>query len=126
VAYADPAFTSAEDAEDPMVFMQLDIKNAFGSLCARLVLDVLSGKESRDYSCDIKVDEAFETAVHELRAYFGFFKLARACESFLRFFLRRGHELSETKNGSSRGLSRIHDILPCHSSPLGPSFQNVS
>jgi hypothetical protein len=86
VAYADPAFTSAEDAEDPMVFMQLDIKNVFGSLCARLVLDVLSGKTSRDYSCGIKVDEAFETAVHELRAYFGFFKFARACESVLRFY----------------------------------------
>ena len=31
-AYADPAFTSAEDAEDPMVIMQLDVKNAFGCL----------------------------------------------------------------------------------------------
>jgi hypothetical protein len=85
-AYSDPSFTSAEDAEDPMVIMQLDIKNAFGCLCARLVLDVLSGKASRDYACDIKVDEEFETAVHELRAYFGFFKLARACESVLRFY----------------------------------------
>jgi len=66
--------------------MQLDIKNAFGSLCARLVLDVLSSKASRDYSCGIKVDEDFETAVHELRAYFGFFKLAHACESVLRFY----------------------------------------
>jgi hypothetical protein len=89
VAYADPDFSSAEDAEDPMVFMQLDIKNAFGSLCARLVLDVLSGKVSRDYSCVIKVDEAFETVVHELRAYSGFFKLARACESVLRFYSYR-------------------------------------
>jgi hypothetical protein len=80
VVYTDPAFTSAEDAEDPMVFMKLDIKNAFGSLCARLVLDVLSGKTSRDYSCVIKVDETFEREVHELRVYFGFFKLARACE----------------------------------------------
>ena len=69
-----------------MVFLQLDIKNAFGFLCARLVLDVLSGKASRDYSCGIKVDEVFETAVHELRVYFGFFKLARACESVLRFY----------------------------------------
>jgi hypothetical protein len=86
LSYADPDFTSAEDAEDPMVFMQLDIQNAFGSLCARLVLDVLSGKSSRDYSCGIKVDEVFETVVHELRAYFGFFKLARACESVLRFY----------------------------------------
>ena len=58
-----------------MVIMKLDISNAVGSLCARLVLDVLSGKTSRDYACGIKLDEDFETAVHELRAYFGFFKL---------------------------------------------------
>ena len=85
-AYSDPVFTSAEDAEDPIVIMQLDIKNAFGSLCARLVLDVLSDNASRDYSCGIKIDEDFETAVHELRSYFGFFKLARACEYVLRFY----------------------------------------
>ena len=78
-AYSDPAFTSAEDAEDPMVINKLDISNAFGSLCARLVLDVLSGKASRDYACGVKVDEDFETAVHKLRAYFGGFKLARTC-----------------------------------------------
>ena len=64
MTYSDPVFTSAEDAEDPMVIMKLDISNAFGSLCARLVLDVLSGKASRDYACGIKVDEDFETAVH--------------------------------------------------------------
>jgi hypothetical protein len=76
-AYYDPSFTSAEDADDPMVIMKLDTKNAFGSLDARLVLDVLSGKASRDYECGIKLGEDFETAVHELRAYFGFFKLGR-------------------------------------------------
>jgi len=69
-----------------MVIMHQDVKNAFGCLFARLVLDVLSGKASRDYACGIKVDEEFETAVYELRAYFGFFKLARACESVLRFY----------------------------------------
>ncbi len=53
-AYYDPSFTSAEDADDPMVIMKLDTKNAFGSLDARLVLDVLSGKASRDYECGIK------------------------------------------------------------------------
>ena len=31
-AYYGPSFTSAEDAEDPMVIMKLDTKNAFGSL----------------------------------------------------------------------------------------------
>jgi hypothetical protein len=73
-----------------MVIMQLDVKNAFGCLCARLVLDVLSGKASRDYACGIKIDEEFETAVYELRAYFGFFKLARTCESILRFYSYNG------------------------------------
>ena len=60
-----------------MVIMKLDISNAFGSLCARFVLDVLSGKASRDYACGIKVDEDFETAVHEL-AYF-VFRIFQAC-----------------------------------------------
>ena len=48
------------------MIIKLDISNAFGSLCARLVLDVLSDKTSRDYECCIKVDEEFETTVHEL------------------------------------------------------------
>ena len=69
-----------------MVITKLDILNTFGSLCARLVLDVLSGKSSCDYACVIKVDEDFETVVHELRAYFGFFKLVHTCESILRFY----------------------------------------
>jgi hypothetical protein len=56
-AYSDPAFTSEEDSEDPMVIVKLDISNTFGSLDTRLVLDVLSGRVSRDYECDIKVDE---------------------------------------------------------------------
>ena len=48
-----------------MVIVKLDISNAFGSLCARVVLDVLSDNVSRDYECVIKVDEEFETDVHE-------------------------------------------------------------
>ena len=75
-----------EDETDPMVIVKLDISNSFGSLCARLVLDVLSGKASRDYDCRIKIDEEFETAVHELKANFGFFKLARTCETILRYY----------------------------------------
>jgi hypothetical protein len=50
--------------------MKLDILNAVVSLFTRLVLDVLSGKVARDYASGMKVDEDFETAVHELRAYF--------------------------------------------------------
>ena len=44
-AYSDTVFTSAEDDEDPWVIMTLDISNTFGSLCTRLVLDVLSCPE---------------------------------------------------------------------------------
>ncbi len=50
-----------------MVIMKLDTKNVFGSLDSRLVLDVLSGKASRDYKCGIKLGEDLETEVHELR-----------------------------------------------------------
>jgi hypothetical protein len=84
--YYDSSFTSTEDTDDPMTIMKLDTKNTFGSLDARLVLDVLSGKTSRDYECGIKLGEDFETVVHELRAYFGFFKLGRTCESILHLF----------------------------------------
>ena len=67
--YSDPVFTSVEDVEDPMVIINLDISNVFESLSTRLVLDVLSGKTSREsFECGIKVDEDFETVVHELRS----------------------------------------------------------
>ncbi len=67
IAYSDPTFTSVPDVEDPMVIVKLSISNTFGSLCARLDLDVLSGKASQDYAYGIKVDEDLATTVHELR-----------------------------------------------------------
>jgi hypothetical protein len=85
-AYYDPSFTSAPDTEDPMVIINLDISNAFGTLCTRLVLDHLSGKASRDYACGINTDTDFETVVHELETYFGFFRLQHTCETILRFY----------------------------------------
>jgi len=81
--YYDPAFTSAADAEDPTVIVNLDITIAFGILCARLVLNVRSGKDSRDYTCGINVTEDFETAVYELNCLF---KLARSCEKIICFY----------------------------------------
>jgi hypothetical protein len=89
-AYYDLSFTSAPDAEDPMVIINLDISNAFGTLCARLVLDFLSGKASRDYACGINADADFETAVHELKAYFGVCRLQRTCEAILRLYSYNG------------------------------------
>ena len=37
-------------------------------------------------TCDINIGEDFETTVHELRSYFGFFRLQRTCETILRFY----------------------------------------
>ena len=64
--YSDPVFTSVEDESDPMVIVKLDISNTFGSLYARLVLDVLSDNPSRDYTCGIIIDEVFETTVYRV------------------------------------------------------------
>ncbi len=85
-AYYDPSFTMASDVEDPMVIINLDISNAFGILHVRLVLDHLSGRASRDYVCVINTDTDFETTVHELKYYFGFFRLHHICETILRFY----------------------------------------
>jgi hypothetical protein len=118
-AYSDPAFTSAEDTEDPMVIVKLDISNGFGSLCTRLVLDVLSDKASREYECGIKVDEDFETVVHELRTYFGFFKLVRTCDSILRFYSYDGptNYVKCKTGGLQVESSGIHGFLSGHASP---------
>ncbi len=87
----------------------------------RLVLDVLSGKDSRDYECGIKLDEDFETSVHELRVYFGFFKLAHTCESILRFYTYDGvTNYVKCKTGELQDESSgIHVFLSGHASPLG-------
>jgi hypothetical protein len=68
-----------------MVIINLDTSNTFGTLCTRLVLDHLSGKDSRDYACG-NTDADFETSVHELKSYFGFFRLQHTCETILRFY----------------------------------------
>ena len=36
------------------------------------------------------MDEEFETSVHELRTYFGFFKFGRTCETILCFYFYDG------------------------------------
>ena len=70
-----------------MVIINLDISNVFGTLYTRLVLDVLTDKSSHDYECVINLGVDFETTIHELKAYFGFFRLQRhvTCETIIRF-----------------------------------------
>ena len=127
-AYYDPSFTSAPDAHDPTVIINLDISNAFGTLCARLVLDVLAGKASRDYACGINADADFETAVYELKAYFGFFRLQRACETILRFYSYDGatNYVRCRTGGLSRRLPRVHGILSRYSPSPGSHLWEFS
>ncbi len=77
-----------------MVIMKIDISNVFGSLYGSLVLDILSGKASRNYACGIKVDEDFETVVHELRAYFGFLNLVVHVNPFFVFTPMTGSRIT--------------------------------
>jgi hypothetical protein len=78
------------------------------------VLDVLSDKESRDYTCGIKVDEEFETSVHELRTYFGFFKLTHTCETILRYYSYDGTtNYVKCKTGGLHGDSPEFMVV-CH------------
>ena len=69
-SYYDPCFTSVPDTNDPMVIINLDISNTFGTLYSRLVLDVLTVESSHDYTCtcDINTDDDFDTSVYELKA----------------------------------------------------------
>ncbi len=42
------------DLNDPEVIMKIDVSNSFNSTCRVLTLDILSGRASRDYTCDLK------------------------------------------------------------------------
>jgi hypothetical protein len=90
-----------------MVIVKLDISNAFDSLCVSLVLDDLSGKFSYDYECGIKVDEDFETTVHELRTYFGFLKLALP-PGFMVFVW--SHFTSSVRDRIFKNFSELRDL----------------
>ena len=63
--------------------MNIDISNAFNSLCRALTLD---GKATRDYACGIKANEDLESACDSLRPMFDFFHGMRTCESKIRNF----------------------------------------
>jgi hypothetical protein len=85
----------------------------------------LWSKTFRDYECDIKLVEDFETVVHMLRSYFGFFKLVHTYESTLRFFsydrcflnfeyAGRGLRLTDhTFSDGTKDYEHVHTIHEC-------------
>ena len=50
------------DPNDPEVIVKIDISNAFNTSCRVLTLDVLSGRVSRDYGCDLKRGDTIVTS----------------------------------------------------------------
>ena len=62
------------DLNDTEVMMKIDISNAFNSTCRVLTLDIISGRDSRDYHCDIKKGDPI--AISEtLSNMFGYFEV---------------------------------------------------
>ena len=87
------------DHNDPEVIIQIHISNAFNSTCRALTLDVLSGRASRDYACDLKRGDAIPTCEH-LSNLFGYFKAMRTCHAKLRYFDWHGQvHLAKGKTG---------------------------
>ena len=73
------------DPNDPEVIIKIEISNAFNSLCRALTVDVLSGRVSRDYTCDIKQGNTIITS-ETLSNMFGYFQSMRTCVAKLRYF----------------------------------------
>jgi hypothetical protein len=73
------------DLNDPEMMIKIDISNAFNSTCCALTLDIISGRASRDYHCDIKKGDTIATR-ETLSNMFGYFKAMRACHAKLRYF----------------------------------------
>lgn len=73
------------DPTDPEVIIQIDVANTFNSTNRGLILDVLSGRASRDYACGLKKGDVIPTC-DNLSNLFGYFKAMRTCEAKLRYF----------------------------------------
>jgi hypothetical protein len=73
------------DPNDPDVIIKIDISNPFNTTDRELTLDVLSGRVSRDYVCDIKKGQVIPNC-ETLSKLFGFFKSMHTCHGKSRYF----------------------------------------
>jgi hypothetical protein len=60
------------DPVDSKVIIKIDISNVFNTTCRVLTLDVLSGRVSRDYTCDLKEAQAIPTCDNLTNVFDGF------------------------------------------------------
>jgi hypothetical protein len=73
------------DPNDPDVIIKIDVSNVVNTTDRVLTLDMIRGRPSRDYACDIKEGDVIPT-VNTLSHLFGYFKTIRTCHSKLRYF----------------------------------------
>ena len=109
-----PGFHLGSGCRESTVIVNLDITNAFGALCARLVLDVISGKTSRDYACGINANEDF-----------GLFKLTRSYEKHVfdrgPFFFQVKPDFQGPLTCWSRALKSMGRLWACTDTYTGAS-----
>jgi hypothetical protein len=73
------------DPNDPDVIIKIDVSNAFNTTDHVLTLDMINGRDSRDYTCGIKKGDIIST-VDSLTNLFVYFKAIHGCHSKLRYF----------------------------------------
>ena len=67
------------------MIIKIDVSNAFNTTDRVLTLDMISGRDSRDYACGLKEGDLIPT-VNTLSNLFDYFKAMRTCHSKLRYF----------------------------------------
>jgi len=107
--------------------MQLDIINAFCSVCRQAQFDVLAEKASTSYKNETVRDEDMIPCAPSLQKYWGYFQSMQADSSTFLFIDHRGqpHHLTCLRVGSRAMVSRQYDLLSRSTLPLVVSF-NVS
>ncbi len=73
------------DPNDPDVIIKIVISNVFYTTDRDVTIDMISGRDSWDYSCVLKWGDVIPT-VDTLTKIFGCFKSMRTCHSKLRYF----------------------------------------
>ena len=83
--------TDDQDPDDPVTFINTDIKAAFQEMCRQASNDTLTGKAPRPYD-DGRVQPGDDIpTMKELRPFFGYFNAMHSTASNNRYCDHRGH-----------------------------------
>jgi len=110
--------------DNTLAVMQLDIINAFCSVCRQTQVEVLAEKASTSYNNGNVRDGDMIPCAPSLRKYCGYFQSMQAHSSTLRFIDHRGqpYHLTCLRVGSRAMVSRQYDLLSRSTLPLVVSF----